>query len=97
MTRGDRKIVPPRAAERWWMQLPRYRLLLVSETVPRVRIPLAPPYSLKCRESAWIALEFAGNERNSATIEVTPQHGRVAWQRFATLVVEATARQTAKV
>src|ERR1017187_2549385 len=50
MTRGDRKIVPPRAAERWWMQLPRYRLLLVSETVPRVRIPLPPPHSLKCRE-----------------------------------------------
>src|ERR1035441_4544023 len=22
MTRGDRKMVPPRAAERWWMQLP---------------------------------------------------------------------------
>src|ERR1035438_1099141 len=51
VTRGDRKIVPPRAAERWWMQLPRYRLLLVSETVPRVRIPPAPPYSLKCRET----------------------------------------------
>ena len=30
----------------------------VPETVPRVRIPYAPPYSLKCRE---IFLDFSGN------------------------------------
>src|SRR5450759_1722650 len=39
------------------------RLLLVQKTVPRVRIPLAPPHSLKCRE---IRLDCSGNCRKWA-------------------------------